>query len=209
MWLLLFLLLGVSAAQTAQALSFPPPELYSGPALVLDFSSGPVAFDFEAGLDGWHLLEGSQRVQTPALGGDWAVSGDGMLFLHVDLSNVGAISLRRTRRNGGLGLEDDVVVAWLGETYEIAPGIEVLIGFYEFDPPAGDDAAPGLLAIPDAVRALDRGLVLSFVALGEETSGGIDVRGFVDEITFHPIPETGTGTLLALSLMILARRNHR
>jgi hypothetical protein len=205
MWFLL-ILLGVICAQPARALSVVPPELYSDAPLVLDFSSGPVVFAFEEGLEGWHLLEGAGRVQTQALGGEWALSGEGMLFLDVDLDNVGAISLRQTRRNGGLAFEDEVVFAWFGETYEVAPGIEILVGFHGFEPLAGGDASAGFVSVPDSVRDLDRGLVLAFVAVGEGASGGLDVRGLVDDVTFHPIPEPGTAVPLALALLVLGAR---
>ncbi len=68
---------------------------------VPDFSSGPVVFDFENGLQGWTTQGSAQRVNTQVLGGQWAIFGDGGvggrtgLFLEIDLTGVGAISVEQ------------------------------------------------------------------------------------------------------------------
>jgi hypothetical protein len=48
---------------------------------VPDLSQGPVVFDFEDGLQGWTTLGSAMRVPTHALGGDWAIWGDGLAGL--------------------------------------------------------------------------------------------------------------------------------
>jgi hypothetical protein len=67
---------------------------------VPDFSDGPVVFDFEDGLQGWVASGSVEHVATDALGGQWALFGDGLVGAEVDLSVI-RIHPPRSRASAG------------------------------------------------------------------------------------------------------------
>ncbi len=56
----------------------------------------PIVFDFEDGLQGWELSGSAQRVQTQVLGGEWAIFGEGAsLSIEIDLTGIASISVEQ------------------------------------------------------------------------------------------------------------------
>jgi hypothetical protein len=162
---------------------------------VPDFSSGPIVFDFEDGLQGWRSYgPGSvHRVQTQLLGGQWAIFGDGLvtdpsptaLFMEVDITEVGAISVEQFFA-GDASQGTDFV--FLG--YELIPYIFVGTPFASPDPLAN----PGL-------RVFDVSYHTGFARLGFLWRGGFSPNpddpaaftGLIDNITFYPLTDCSDG----------------
>ncbi len=159
--------------------------------LVLDFSAGPVVFDFEDGLQGWVATGSAQRVNTQVLGGQWAIFGDGSanprghtnLFLDVDLTNVGSIVVEQFSAGDSgppftfarLGIRGIVILAEdMAATSN--PGTWTLSSF-----PAIETQGVGILWIGNR-------------------SGPTSGLGFVDNITFFPLPEPSAFLLLSAAL---------
>ncbi len=174
-----------------------------GLALPVQAAPAPIVFDFEDGLQGWEVHASARRVQTQLLGGEWAIFGDpsglqgrySVVLLHgisaeMDFTNVAAISWTQLYTGEGerpafIGINfifsSGNFVAWPGSTDN--PGTA------RFKVPR--DQFP--LAELEAVYiSWDFGSV-----------------GFIDNITFHPVPEPSTLLLLAVclaALMIYRRR---
>lgn len=180
----LFLLL----APTARALPITQP---SDDALTI---TEPIVFDFEDGLQGWEL-NGVQRVQTQLLGAERAMFGDGFLSTGFDgpsltlvtnLIKVGSISLEAFFLNGEAG---DFTLMIEGSNFHIHRAFQVV-----------QPGNPSVLAV-----ALGNGRVISdFRILRRDITfpfpSDSDLVAFIDNITFHPVPEPGTLLLLAMSL---------
>jgi hypothetical protein len=172
----------------------------------------PIVFDFEDGLQGWTLEGSAQRVSTQALGGQWAIFGDGnveggaSMSLQADLTNVASIELDRFHLGGfftvaaiTLHVEKDgnpIVTAdfdatvnptrLVFDTGNIHGVHQVTLNWASGVP---CDAPPGL-ACPAVIPPN------AFLAL-------------LDNITLVPIPEPSTLLLVGLGLTAVALRRQR
>ncbi len=160
----------------------------------------PIVFDFEDGLQGWELHGATQRVQTKVLGGDWAIFADGrsiaamhppFIEIEMDLTEIASISLEQFFVEGN---EDNLffINGVFSRLDVIEPG------------------NPSLRAVD--VSSMTGVTDVHFV-WGLPTSEIVNelpppIVAFIDNITFHPVPEPGTLTLLAGSLvaLVIARR---
>ncbi len=162
----------------------------------------PIVFDFEDGLQGWELGGSAQRVQTQLLGGEWAILGDSsglqgrlsVVLLHgisaeIDFTNVAAISW--TQLYTGEGQRPTFITInfiFSSGNFFTQPGSTDNPGTARFKVPR--DQFP--LAELEAVS-----IAWAFGSVG-----------FIDNITFHPVPEPSTFGLLAVvfSALLVARR---
>jgi len=163
----------------------------------------PIVFDFENGLQGWTLEGSAQRIQTGVLGGDWAIFGDGVagagasMSMEVDWTGIASITVEHFFISGnGNGLHALV----LGD----APvGGGRTISFPQFE--VVESGNPSL-------RTISPGLGMGHVEITWENSlpnvGHPSVVAFIDNITFHPVPEPSTLGLLTMTLaaLLIARR---
>jgi len=164
----------------------------------------PIVFDFEDGLQGWTLDGSAQRVQTGLLGGSWAIFGDGTaqgratIWMEVNLADIALIFVEQFFVAGN----EDRLAFFLG----ISLVENIFIGTY--DP--FEVIEPG----NPSLRGYD---VSSFTGVGtvgvtwriESGSNPPDpIIAFIDNITFHPVPEPSTLGLAALGLvaLLIARR---
>ncbi len=141
----------------------------------------PIVFDFEDGLQGWELHGATQRVQTQVLGGEWAIFGDGFIEGEATL-----ITLPTLPEEFPLG---DFSVSWDMLFLDGDKEGPWLVTFDIIDNPFF-----GQTTISWRIRSVD-------VPVGR-------VVAFIDNITFHPVPEPSTLALLAFSLvaLVIARR---
>lgn len=192
----------------------------------------PIVFDFEDGLQGWELHGTATRVQTQVLGGEWAIFGDGvvapvegvdpMIPTFFDLGTSMSMTV-------GLSSVASVTVEFFfveGNEQSLALGqggfvSDLFLGrFFPFV--ALDPERPNLLSVdltgssamstrtvsapviiirpepPDPVESL----VISWSLPAAEASDP-SVVAFIDNITFHPVPEPGTLALLTVGLVVL------
>jgi len=172
-------------------------------------SPEPIVFDFEDGLQGWTLGGSAQRVQTDALGGAWVIFGDTSVDRHtsiqleINLSDIDAISWTQLYT----GDEDRTTfLSVIFQTSVLAvfsaisfPGPDANPGTRRFDIPRGT-----ILPLDDPVIVDIRWIPQS--PPPESQFGHSD--GFIDNITFHPVPEPSTWALLGfgVSVLFLARR---
>ncbi len=175
----------------------------------------PIVFDFEDGLQGWTLGGSAQRVQTQVLGGKWAIFGDGFvsppgglelggptgtfLSTSLDLTGIASISVEQFFVDGSedgllffdLVMIENIVFGTVGRLDVVQPGnpslmatdITPVTGVRELGFFWGFESPPDILLPP--------------------------VVAFIDNITFHPVPEPGTLALLAVSLAALVIGRHR
>ncbi len=189
-----------------------------GLALPAQAAPAPVVFDFEDGLQGWELHGSAQRVQTQVLGGEWAIFGDGVLspltdfklidgiavvsgtalYMSFDLTGIASISVEQFFIDGnedglfflrGIDLIENIFVGTLEALDVIEPGNPSLRGV--------DVSSTNGVGIIGFVWGFE------FESVPPQT-----IVAFIDNITFHPVPEPGTLMLLAFSLtaLMLARR---
>ena len=175
----------------------------------------PIVFDFEDGLQGWELSGSAQRVQTQVLGGEWAIFGDGFIdgtSLAPPLTGDRGFDLSQFR-----SITMDVFVVDgdpEGLTAVISIARTLLLAFT-----AGFDVAdpmqnPGLreLDLQQGLKPLPPGdlLGITWGLIPCDPSNPFctprDMRNvaFIDNITFHPIPEPGSVALLLLGLVGMA-----
>ncbi len=162
----------------------------------------PIVFDFEDGLQGWEVHASARRVQTQILGGEWAILGDpsglqgrlSVVLLHgisaeMDFTNVAAISW--TQLYTGEGQRPTFITI----------NFIFSSGNFFTQPGSTDNPGTARFKVPRDQFPLAE---LEKVSL----SWGFGSVGFIDNITFHPVPEPGTLTLLAGSLvaLVIARR---
>lgn len=210
----------IALAPLALLLVLPLPA-YAAPA--------PIVFDFEDGLQGWELQGSAQRVQTEALGGEWAIFGDGLVLdtidliedivirvsntgmsLEVDLTDVASMSLEQFFAGDVAQGTDFVgVLLSLGVIENIFIGISILAespnpaanpGVRTFD--LGDLVGVHQLTIGWACQTCPPG----FPDVPPEDPAS--ALGFIDNITFHPVPESSSWLLLSLGIagMVMIRR---
>ncbi len=194
----------------------------------------PIVFDFEDGLQGWELHGSATRVQTQLLGGQWAVLGDGFsqddttglpldVFMsqEIDLTGIGSVSLDQYFLAGeqeGLLVTPRFVVRGIDLIENIFIGV-VELGFGPFDV-SDPSTNPSVRTAP---MMTFEGMRLEGVhrveihwsllqpeiqrQIGEATPAPAIVA-FIDNITFHPVPEPGMLALLALGLtaLVIGRR---
>jgi len=202
---------------------------------VPDFSNGPVVFDFEDGLQGWTASGSVTRVPTQALGGEWAILGDGLwdgpevpvflpnsLTLEVDLTNVASISIEQFFAGDSAGRMDFVAAA-IGVRLAVVEAIYIgRLEAFPFEAPE-PTSNPSIRTI-DVQRftgVTDLGLfwerpecltglsVIQAIFIGgcsdsSPEDEGADLLGFIDNVTFYPVPEPSVALLVALGLGVLA-----
>ncbi len=172
----------------------------------------PIVFDFEDGLQGWelrqapiqfiHFPSSAQRVQTQVLGGEWAIFGDGRRFeghgptaisIDADLTGIASISLEQFFLDGE---EDGLFLAVITEcNVDFCTGLS---RFFEIVEPG----SPSLRAVD--VRDVGENLGIEIVWSNLRTAPASSALvAFIDNITFHPVPEPSTLGLVVLSLFTL------
>ncbi len=183
--------------------------LHSQPA-----AAAPVVFDFEDGEQGWLLISGAQRQETSALGGSFAVFGtdSAKLRLELDLTNIESFTLEQL---------------WLSPVQETINLVTVVVN--------GTDAngnsmtnrdRDGVSLIGDAANPFPNPDLRSFDISGFEGIGALSIIwnsfvcapedpcvernfiGYVDNISFHAVPEPSSWLLLSLGIagMVMLRR---
>jgi hypothetical protein len=204
-------------------------------AVVLTVQSTPVApsplvFDFEDGLQGWELHGSAQRVQTQVLGGEWAIFGDGLVLgtielvedivigtfdtgisLEIDLADVASMSVEQFFAGDVEQGTDFVAVLY---------GLELLENIFVGVLMRGESPDP---AANPGVRTFDLSHIVGVPQLmigwacwtcppgfpdvpPEDPASAL---GFIDNITFHSVPEAASAILLGLALIGLAAARTR
>jgi hypothetical protein len=185
----------------------------------------PLVFDFEDGLQGWELHGSAQRVQTQVLGGEWAIFGDGLVLgtielvedivigtfdtgisLEIDLADVASMSVEQFFAGDVEQGTDFVAVLY---------GLELLENIFVGVLMRGESPDP---AANPGVRTFDLSHIVGVPQLmigwacwtcppgfpdvpPEDPASAL---GFIDNITFHPVPEAASALLLGLALIGLA-----
>ncbi len=183
--------------------------------LALPVQAAPAMFDFEDGEQGWGLFSGTRRAEISALGGSYAVFGtdDALLRLELDLTNIRSFTLEQLWLSPMDGLNNLVSVLVFGTD---ASGNSIRKRDRDGVSLIGDAANP--FPNPD-LRSFDiSGFVgmgalsifwNSLVSIPEDPCGRLNFIGYVDNITFHPVPEPGTLGLLAVGLAALVIERRR
>jgi hypothetical protein len=187
---------------------------------VPDFSDGPVVFDFEDGLQGWTASGSVERVATDALGGEWALFGEGRfseyivepgivlavldsaISLEIDLSEVGWLELDQLYLGEAASGTDFIGTLVV---FSVIPG--VVIG--SIDPLESPDplANPGRRRLDLRARSGVEELVLvwSCYECPDPLNPPSDIEGvgYIDNITLIPLPEPRPIALTGAALLIL------
>jgi hypothetical protein len=184
-------------------------------------SADPIVFDFEDGLQGWELHGSAQRVQTQMLDGEWAIFGDGVvhdgtaIFTEIDLTPVASICIEQFYA-GDTASEDHFLMIGLYPVADPFAGAS-------FDLTDSPDpfASPGIrtFALNRSARFPFKGAHIVSVLWGRRWEQfypeGLPpdlYLGFIDNITFHPIPEPAhldlAGLLGVLGLRWVMGRFH-
>ena len=167
-------------------------------------ASEPIVFDFEDGLQGW-TLNGAERVQTGALGGEWAIFGNrsASLSIEIDLTEIAFISIDQFFPGEILGRVEGTDFLSLRRSQ---PGAGDFIGRLS----SPDLSNPGRRVIN--VRSLEGlwqvGFLWSLLPIADVPPPD-EVLGFIDNITFHPVPEPSTLGLLGFGLAALTISRRR
>ncbi len=183
-------------------------------ALPAHAAPAPIVFDFEDGLQGWELHGATTRVQTQLLGGEWAIIGDGVVqgeggplgraFMStvVDLTDIAFVSLDQFLVDGN----DDGLLFFITvqEGTHLSPFFAVGFFFEALDP-----GNPSLRRTADIRSIAGSGSFPVSISWGNDpdfpSTGELPppLVAFIDNITFHPVPEPGTLGLLTLGLAAL------
>lgn len=211
--------------------AFLLPAPASSESFVPDFSGGPVVFDFEDGLQGWTLQGGAERVESDALGGSWAIRGDGLDLEGLDIVEglfVGgfpSISLRIALDHPALltldlfrpseaEIEGDVVATLRG----LPPTEAFFVGAFDLLERPDGQANPGrrsmtlypgtetiLIAWASEASCQGSGTIAGSCG-AEHFFGPPDaLMAFIDHITLSSLPEPPTLLLSAAGIGALRR----
>ncbi len=192
-------------------------------AFLPDFSTGPVTFDFEDGLQGWTVDGGAERLETALLGGDWAIFGDGrearvqgidlieMIFVAnlmfpklercIDLTHVSELQLDvfvTAPTDAGRG-DPTLFITYVLETIFVGD----LRTFERTDP----EANPGVLRAD--LSDVDGDAHVTIAWASSLTSDPTTGASFVDDVTLLPAPEPGATLGTAAAMAVLAARDRR
>jgi hypothetical protein len=195
-------------------------------------SATPIVFSFEDGLQGWELDGSAQRIQTQVLGEEWAISGDGLvedgasISIEIDLTEIASVSLEQFFA-GDAAAGTDFLQIWFRrlDLPEPGPGpideLQTEMIGWDLRDTSNPSENPGLRVAPvprsssfplEGVHEVKiKWGVSPFVCTNPplechivEPDSPDDFLGFVDNITFHEIPEPSTTLLLALGLAGIA-----
>jgi hypothetical protein len=171
-------------------------------------SATSLSFDFESGLQGW-TLGTVERVSGAPLGGDFAIFGEGMgseapidtgpvMWIELDLSLYSSITFSQFLVSPADPLINFVGLAIRpvpdpGGLFGLDPGISLLV--------TAQDPSPN----PD-LRRVD---ISDFEGLHRVSFLWTAVNltpysGFVDDVTFHAVPEPSTASLVLFGLAIVS-----
>ena len=175
----------------------------------------PIVFDFKDGLQGWELYGAATRVQTQVLGGGWAILGDGVvqgntaISTEIDLMGISSITVDFFFVGPQFtGLE--FFTLWIDKR-PTARGLLATLR-PQNDPTANPESLS--FSVPASVTSQefpDRRLRISWTTFENVSycgpGPGCPVTnpwrgavGFIDNITFHPVPEPSSWLLLGLGI---------
>ncbi len=193
------------------------------PVFTPDFSTGPVTFDFEDGLQGWTVDGGAERVETGVLGGAWAVFGDGREATWQGLDLIEGIFI------------ETLVAPTLGRCIDVTDVAELQLDVFLTTPSDAGQRDPALL-ITFVLESVLVGGERAFERMDPEANPGFlradlsDLEGevhvtiawasssptdpttgasFVDEVTLLPAPEPGATPGTAAAAAVLAAIDQR
>jgi hypothetical protein len=165
----------------------------------------PLVFDFESGVQGW-TLGAVERVSGSPLGEDFAIFGEAQvvggpppphaMWIELDLSPYESLTFARLQADPADPVADFVRVSIRpipdpGGLFFPDPGVSLVA--------TAEDPFPN----PD-LRRVD---LSNFEGVHTVTfhwvANLVPHSGFVDDITFHPIPEPSSALLLSLGLVLL------
>ena len=163
-------------------------------------ASAPIVFDFEDGLQGWAIFGSPQRVQTQVLGGDWAIFADG----RVRTLSVGARGVILPGQDPSIEIEMDLTdIASISLEQFFVEGNEDNLFFINGVFSRLDVIEPG----NPSLRAVDVSSVTGVTEVrffwGFPTvDEGLPppIVAFIDNITFHPVPEPSSWLFLSLGI---------
>ena len=169
----------------------------------------PMVFDFEDGEQGWLLFNGAKREETSVLGGSFAVFGadTATLSFERDLTGIESLTLQQL---------------WVSPVQEQTNLVTVRV----FGTDANGSATTrrdrdGVSLIADAANPFPNPDLRSFDISGFVGAGSVLITwnelvcipedpcpfpnfvGYVDNITFHPVPEPSSSFLSAMVLALL------
>ncbi|HEX5066339.1 MAG TPA: PEP-CTERM sorting domain-containing protein [Myxococcota bacterium] len=171
--------------------------------------AAPLVFDFESGVGDWSLRN-VERLEGAALGGEYAMLGspsgglDGegaSMSILLDVTAYGSLTYSR------LQVSPDDPLPFLGFVSVFIQPVDDPCFLCRY-------TGTSLLATPENpdpnpdVRSIDlwgfEGMHrISFVWI---TANGVPYTGYVDDISFHPVPEPSAAPLLLLGFAALALR---
>ncbi len=172
-------------------------------------AAAPIVFDFEDGLQGWELRGAAQRVQTQLLGGEWAIFGDGLVFvfdirtsisMETDLTEVVRISVDEFAVS-------DVLVNFGVSAIFLNDGVGDPISHPPCGVPTEPRANPGTWTFDVSHLVGFHEIVVEWFPVSPGSCmppcPAVSTY-FIDNITFHPVPEPATLVLLGLGVVGLA-----
>ena len=184
----------------------------------------PIIFDFEDGLQGWTLSGSAQRVQTQVLGGEWAIFGDGsaeagaLLSIDIDPTELASISVEQFFAGDASTGTDFLFIFLLSLEPPPTEGPSLAAQFFRLTDSPDPTANPGLRTFR-LNRSPERpfeGLHRVSIGWGNPLLVCLDgacippdaFLGFIDNITFHPVPEPSSWLLLSLGIagIVMIRR---
>jgi hypothetical protein len=179
----------------------------------------PLVFDFEDGLQGWALHGATARVQTQLLGGQWAIFGDGPadppvlganlienvfiprlegthISITADLTGIRLVSLEQFLVDGD-GIGPSLLLLDLIENIFIFN----LLPFEPEGPGNPNVWTVDVSSTPEVEEV--------FILWSSPGDPAVPIVAFIDNITFHPVPEAASVLLLGLGLIGLAAARTR
>ena len=175
--------------------------------------AAPIVFDFEDSLQGWELRGSAQRVQTQVLGGEWAIFGDGLAVPPQDSGQFGDIFVGDLGTYISMVLDLTDIVSISVEQFSVA-GDEAALSL-DFGSLVSGQTFPFQVERPGnpSIRTTDvpgllRGPHRVMIGWSSVSSppASVSIVAFIDNITFHPIPEPGhLGVLGLIGLLVLRR----